>query len=628
MELSKQDKRRVWKQITNHTPSHFNEEGLQKFENGGVAAGLQYNYNWKPAVLEGYPAANTTQNSANPGINWDAANQMKPVSMQEAAANGGLDPNKGVGLPIDVQKKQLDQKVNNADIKVRNINFGSNGSSDSAASAIHPGFAIGAWLGGGVLEGINSIKNKDELLNEAGMSQGNIGGIQYDKQNLLDTGKIMSEYDKSTAKSFLTNPGRGLAKLFGRGEQERQLKEAALTAGRRNDFAYANALGQKNRIDYLAKHGSQDNQTLTAKNGKLPRFSNGANAVVSPGETILRKIGNNYYMEEIPGSPVHKNGKPNKKDNVKTWLNPGDGVVSNNHGPDGIPNSKYVVMTGDIRGGFARDEYSRAANGIYKAKNGKLPKFAEGWLNNAIPSGLGMLASLDQYWDAASQRIRIPNSYRANPYETSALEDLAGLRISTVPIVDKIESARAAANYGIDQLGGLSTGQKARYKTQNLLNTQRNIAGLLTNAQMQNNQYRTQLANAKMSLGAQRAQRAMQAYMFDEEMTAKAHASRQQGKQMGIYNALNQLQGYYANEFKRRQFNDTMDLYRQQHQLDENALKFYTTNWGKSSAPDYYVHESPLSVQQMKSIGALQAMPQYEPEDYLKKLRRFNFKLR
>jgi len=46
------------------------------------------------------------------------------------------------------------------------------------------------------------------------------------------------------------------------------------------------------------------------------------------------------------------------------------------------------------------------------------------------------------------------------------------------------------------------------------------------NAQMQNNQYRANLANAKMQLGSQYAQRMQQSRMFNEEMLAKAHAAR------------------------------------------------------------------------------------------------------
>ena len=61
----------------------------------------------------------------------------------------------------------------------------------------------------------------------------------------------------------------------------------------------------------------------------------------------------------------------------------------------------------------------------------------------------------------------------------------------------------------------------------------------------------------------------MAASQFAEDMTAKAHAARQQGMQTGISNMLAQLQNYYANEFKRNQFNETLGLYKDQLALDK-----------------------------------------------------------
>jgi len=36
-----------------------------------------------------------------------------------------------------------------------------------------------------------------------------------------------------------------------------------------------------------------------------------------------------------------------------------------------------------------------------------------------------------------------------------------------------------------------------------------------------------------------------------------------------MYNMINSLQQYYANDFKRRQFNDMMGLYREQLDIDK-----------------------------------------------------------
>lgn len=196
-------------------------------------------------------------------------------------------------------------------------------------------------------------------------------------------------------------------------------------------------------------------------------------------------------------------------------------------------------------------------------KRGKMPGFAEGKWGNIIPSAIGSLASLGQILDASGQDLYAPNIYAGNPYEQSALNDLAGLRINEYPIMNRLNQQRAEADFAIDNSGGLGGGQRARIRSANLAGTQRSMADALINIQNQNNQYTSQLASAKMNLGAQRAQRQQQANQYRSEMLARAHGARQQGIQTGISNLVAQIQNYYANDFKRRQFNETMDLYRQ-----------------------------------------------------------------
>ena len=124
---------------------------------------------------------------------------------------------------------------------------------------------------------------------------------------------------------------------------------------------------------------------------------------------------------------------PNFKDGVTAYV--GDAGVISNHKVGGIRNSDYVMSTGDVEGGLMRDMLWRKEHGK-RYKNGKLPKCNEGILGNIIPSGLGMLASVGQYLDASGQDIRSPKVYAADPYEQSALNDLAGLRINQYPIIN------------------------------------------------------------------------------------------------------------------------------------------------------------------------------------------------
>jgi hypothetical protein len=81
-----------------------------------------------------------------------------------------------------------------------------------------------------------------------------------------------------------------------------------------------------------------------------------------------------------------------------------------------------------------------------------------------------------------------------------------------------------------------------------------------------------------LNVGAQDAQRRMAANQYDLDYYSKAHAARQQGMQMGMYNMLNQLQQYYANDFKRRQFNDTLSMYREDQDLKKSELASMNRN--------------------------------------------------
>ena len=87
-----------------------------------------------------------------------------------------------------------------------------------------------------------------------------------------------------------------------------------------------------------------------------------------------------------------------------------------------------------------------------------------------------------------------------------------------------------------------------------------------------NNQLRAAAANARLNYGSQEAQRAQQAYQWDADTYAKGHAARQQGMQMGLYNIQNALEQYFANEFKRKQFDRNMNLYEQDLALERNKI--------------------------------------------------------
>ena len=194
-----------------------------------------------------------------------------------------------------------------------------------------------------------------------------------------------------------------------------------------------------------------------------------------------------------------------------------------------------------------------------------LPKYDAGWIPNAITAGLGLAASVGQYVNARNQKLNNPNIYAANPYEQQVLTTLAGLRDNPYNQFRAMQDVEARNRYAISQSGGLTGSQKYLANVAGGIGLQRNYADVLQRAHAQNNQYKAQWANAALQTGAQTAQRQMAANQYRDEAYAKSHAARQQQMQMAIQNGLGQVQQYYANEFKRDQFNRMMDLYWAEH---------------------------------------------------------------
>lgn len=320
------------------------------------------------------------------------------------------------------------------------------------------------------------------------------------------------------------------------------------------------------------------------------------NAKVSRGEIIANKFLGTMYR--VPG------GKDNK-DTEYAYLSNSDTVVTNKGGE-----SDRAFATGDIRQSEINMMNRNKKQGLMMAKNGKLPKCKEGWVGNAITSGLGALGGLYQWLEAKNSTPKKTNSYRANPYEQEALTTLASLDINPYPITTQLRNAEARSNKAIDMSGGLSTGQRTLSRLAALHNTQQNIANTLASLQNQRNQYKSSYATAALNAGQADRQAQMAAYQWDEDMYAKAHAARQQGMQMGTWNMLNQLQQYWANEFKRQQFNEAMDLYKQDQKLRKDEIQSLL-NGNSSLAKNMYNYTKKRMGDYM--IGKAATNPMFNP---------------
>ena len=91
--------------------------------------------------------------------------------------------------------------------------------------------------------------------------------------------------------------------------------------------------------------------------------------------------------------------------------------------------------------------------------------------------------------------------------------------------------------------------------------------------QMRQNGLSAQAANAAIQAGQNAAQRQQQAYQWDEDMVAKAHAARENMLETSAYDRQNALNSFIANLFKRQQFDQTMGLYKEQQKIDRKKLQ-------------------------------------------------------
>ena len=238
-----------------------------------------------------------------------------------------------------------------------------------------------------------------------------------------------------------------------------------------------------------------------------------------------------------------------------------------------IPNKKGLSDLAEIDPILALEEMKREkAKGNLKktageAKNGKLPKCAEGWLPNTIINGLGGLVGLGQYLSARNDDVKKPNTKASNRYEGAVLRGLAGLQYDPYPILNDLKNRQAYLNYGLTNSGGISGAQKYLGKIANAANMYKATADAYANLQDRNIGLRSNVFSTMANLGAQDAQRAQSANQYDLDYYSKAHAAREQAMQTGLFNMLNAAQSWYANDFKRRQFNDMMNQYRQERRF-------------------------------------------------------------
>lgn len=207
---------------------------------------------------------------------------------------------------------------------------------------------------------------------------------------------------------------------------------------------------------------------------------------------------------------------------------------------------------------------------------GKTPHFAGGKMsafNRLFPTMASAAMGLAQLAHWGTNPIQYHSTYAANPYGTRALNELNQLRYNPYPDIQASSDAERRAAYANSQAGGMTGGQRYMGRIGLGVGAMRNAANVYSNAQQQNNNYRTQYANALLHEGNSIASRRQNANQHDWSDYVAAHGAKTRGIEQAGANIVGAINGAFQNEFKYRTWQDTLDMYRQQQQLDMQRLQ-------------------------------------------------------
>lgn len=296
-----------------------------------------------------------------------------------------------------------------------------------------------------------------------------------------------------------------------------------------------------------------------------------ANAELKKNEVIISQDGSMHKIKRGSG----------RKDDVLGYLKNTDAVASNDiinpeTGNTIAKDAPLYAAIGEIPHllgvQYNEKQQKQDNNKLEMAKYGRLPKFIRGaeWFTNAIPSITGILAGYQQYKDAASQDI---DTSTILPADTSSplISELYGARINPYPIKKDMYDAYKVEENNITRSGGLSIGQKLLARLAQNSQFMKALANTSSQIQQKNIDYRVDATKANIANKQFRQNMQLNAAAQDRANTAAAHASRQQGMQMGIRNSIEALEQMFSNRFKRLQFDKMYNLYAQD--VANNAAK-------------------------------------------------------
>lgn len=419
-------------------------------------------------------------------------------------------------------------------------------------------------------------KSADDLLQEAGSAEGNIGGVSYQIQNEIDAQGVSAQTSAENKTNTVGLMGKGAALgaslgmaagpvggliggaagaiggffggLFGSSKRKREMRrrvaEAQNKALRQNDFSRSGALTSVMQQNYAREYGDTETQSLYGfKDGKEPEI-----------DTVTGTTIKNYTIETSHGKQKGPQNSWVEKDEV-LWDTVGDPLGLNMHVVDHGPNDSarsYLTNTDVVftnKNDISKMALANAGNpiglqalmneqsnmkngrqnkGFFAAKNGKLPGFAWG-----LPEWSNFLGNAAGYVTAKADKAKIdadavskPDTYQSNSNASQALYILGQQQENPYAIMPELYNTYAKGMYALSNNRGLSGGQRALARLSAMNNLTANAAKLQQAAQSANIAHRQQYADAMLRYGAADAQNRMAALQHDYNAYNQAHGAK------------------------------------------------------------------------------------------------------
>ena len=190
---------------------------------------------------------------------------------------------------------------------------------------------------------------------------------------------------------------------------------------------------------------------------------------------------------------------------------------------------------------------------------------------------LGYLAPTILEWKMLRHWMKeypqMPNIYAANKYGPIALDALNRLRVDPYNQLRALDSKERAAYYRMQQNGGYTGGQRQAARIALALGNAKQAADILNATQLQNNQYRSQWANAALQEGNQDASRRQAAAQYGWEAYNRAHGAKTKGIETHLANIGALGQKWLQQRIKNKQYGDILNMYQQDIDNKNAALK-------------------------------------------------------